>query len=157
MAAFDAALLRAQFPAFANATTYPDAMLDANWDTATLFVANESFPCKTLTPKQLAYVLNAMTCHLITMFTPVQQQSVPGAGGSVSSQMGGGFTTSATVGKVSVSKLAPPVKDGWEFWLEQTPYGAALLAMLQGLAVGGFSVGGLPESDGFRRVYGVFF
>ena len=58
----------------------------------------------------------------------VASRPIPPAGaggGSSPPTTNGGFTTGATVGEVSITKLAPPVKDGWEWWLASTSYGQA--------------------------------
>jgi hypothetical protein len=51
---------------------------------------------------------------------------------------------------------APPAANAWQYWLNTSPYGMQLLALLQAKGVGGLYVGGLPERDAFRKVYGVF-
>jgi hypothetical protein len=96
-----------------------------------------------------------LTAHLLALGT----MQTAGAGGQGQSAGGvqGGFITSATVGEVSVAKLAPPATNGWQWWLASTPYGQALWALLSVKAVGGFAIGGLPEREGFRKVGGVFF
>lgn len=152
MVYLDIKKFREQFPQFDDPALYPDEMIQMYWDTTTVFISDEDCPCRTLHGKQLELALNYMTAHLMTLFAV---PAVQGSEGSISST-GGGFVQSATVGEVSVTKLAPPVKDAWQWWLEQSPYGAALLALLQQLAVGGMYIGGLPERLGFRKVGGVF-
>lgn len=152
MAVFNEALFRAQFPAFADPVKYPSAQIEAYWDMATLFISADDCPYNTLSGKTLATALNMLTAHLLFLGL-----STPAAAGGRQGVTQGGFTTSATVGEVSVAKLAPPVSDGWQFWLAGSTYGQMLWALLSMLSVGGFSVGGLPERDGFRKVGGVFF
>lgn len=151
MAVYDDTLFRAQFPEFADPVQYPAAMIDAYWDMATMFISDVECYWSMLKGKRLATALNMMTAHLMTL-----GRNAKGGGGKAPGSKQGGFTTSATVGEVSVAKLAPPAIDGWEWWLASTTYGQMLWALLQLLAVGGFSVGGLPESEAFRRVGGVF-
>lgn len=151
MAVYDDSLFRAQFPEFANPVQFPLVLIDAYWDMATMFISSVDCYWNSLNGKRLATALNMLTAHLMVL-----GRNAKGGYGKTPASKQGGFTTSATVGEVSVSKLAPPATDGWEWWLASTPYGQMLWALLQLLAVGGFSVGGLPESEGFRRIGGVF-
>lgn len=151
MAIYDDALFRGQFPAFADAVKYPPIQVEAYWDMATLFITNNESPYNTIRGKLLATALNMLTAHLLSL--AAQDKA---AGGAAPGANQGGFTTSATIGEVTVAKLAPPASDGWEWWLASTPYGQMLWALLQLKAVGGFSVGGLPERDSFRKASGVF-
>lgn len=155
MAVLDIAKFRKQFPQFADQVAYPDEMIEMYWETAQVWIANDECPYNVLNGKTLQLALNYMTAHLLAMFAVSAEEPEPGEGGSEVST-GGGFVSSATVGEVSVTKMTPPAKDGWEWWLEQSPYGAALLAFLQQMAVGGIYVGGLPERVAFRKVGGVF-
>jgi len=139
---FDATLLRAQFPAFANTTTYPDALLEAYWDQATNFIDICDYGM--LAGKSRVFAINMMACHLIKIAANMQRNKQ------------GGFVSSSTIDKVSVQKLAPPVANQWQWWLNQTPYGQQLLALLQVHTVGGIYVGGAPESGAFRKVGGFF-
>lgn len=151
MAVYDDTLFRAQFPAFADQNKYPSVVIDAYWDMAAIFIANDESPYNTLHGKLLSTALNMLTAHLLVLGD--QSKSM---GGKSPGSKQGGFTTSASVGEVSVAKLAPPATDGWEWWLSSTPYGQMLWALLQLKSVGGLSVGGLPERDSFRKVGGVF-
>ena len=146
--AYDDTLFRAQFPEFASTTDYPEALISAYYDMALIFIGTEGSPCDFLRGAQLALVLNQMTAHLMVL----GKQAI--AAGPVSNQSG--FDMSATIGEISVAKLSPPVKDAWDWWLYQTPYGQAMMALLSALAVGGLSVGGLDERSSFRKAGGVF-
>ncbi len=149
--ALDIALFRQRFPEFADPTLYPDVTLNTFYDMACIFVEDDGCPWKTLTGKRLTLVLEYMTAHLLILS---KQATAGGAGSAESNQ--GGFETSATIGEISVTKLAPPAKDAWDWWMYQTPYGQALMALLSVLAVGGLSIGGLDETSSFRRAGGVF-
>lgn len=70
---------------------------------------------------------------------------------------GGGAVTSASEGSVSVSFAAPTTRNGWQFWLSQTPYGQQLWALLEMKAAGGLYIGGLPERTAVRKVAGVWY
>lgn len=147
---YDDTSFRTMFPEFSDQTKYPAATIELYFDLAKVFISDDGSPCSGLVGKTLRAALNYMTAHLMVL----SQQQAAGASGT-SNQ--GGFETSATIGEISITKLAPPAKDAWDYWLYQTPYGQALMALLSALAVGGVSVGGLPEREAFRKVGGVFF
>lgn len=78
-----------------------------------------------------------------------------------SSGTGGGLAVaSASEGGISVSLAMPANADARGQWLNITPLGqqyAALAARCgKGKAAAGLFIGGYPEGDAFRRVYGVF-
>ena len=154
MAAYDDALFRSQFPEFSDQTKYPPALVSMYWSMAVDFISVSDSPCNALNGNSLALALNQLTAHLLVIGIQAQVASAGGAAGIASNQ--GGFDLSATIGEISVAKLAPPAKDAWGYWLSQTPYGQALWALLELKAVGGFALPGLPESAGFRRIGGVF-
>ena len=83
--------------------------------------------------------LSLMTAHLL--------------GISVSANAGqnSGVVISATIDKVTVGLMAPPAGNNWQYWLNQTPYGQQLLALLSAASAGGFYVGGNPVVSNFRR------
>ena len=58
---------------------------------------------------------------------------------------------SASEGPVSVSFQSPPTSSTFFYWLNATPYGSQIAAMLSVAAVSGFYVGGSPERAGFRK------
>lgn len=144
----DIAKFRATFPAFADETKYPDARISAQWDMAVAYLGAADGCLLNGEAKEAALYL--LTAHLLYL-----SDLVAGGAGS-STGGGGGAIIGATVDKVSVQLAPPPFNDGWEWWLGQSPYGAQLWALLRMKSAGGFYVGGLPERDAFRRVYGGF-
>lgn len=68
----------------------------------------------------------------------------------------GGQITSASIDKVTVTVAQAPGSDSYTYWLNGTPYGQQLAALLARCASGGTSVGGLPERAAFRNVGGLF-
>jgi hypothetical protein len=67
------------------------------------------------------------------------------------------IVTSATIDKVSVGLMQPPVKDSFQYWLMTTPYGKQVLALARAAFGAGFYVSkGLPERQAFRKVGGTF-
>jgi hypothetical protein len=120
---------RTRFPAYANETTYPDATIQATWDTAVIYIGNVTDDC--LSEDQLELALEQMTAHLLF----IQDKLSSGATQT-------GTVTSSSIDKVSVTIAAPKNDDEWEYWLNQSPYGQQLLALLNTICVGGFYIGG---------------
>ena len=149
--AYDDAAFRAQLPEFADTVKYTAAALGAAWALATNFIALPACPLSCLNAASYQVAVNYMAAHLWVLSN---QQSQPGQDPGTNQ---GGFETSASIDKISVSMLAPPADNMWTWWLSQTPYGQALAALLRMKGVGGTSVGGLPERAAFRKVGGVFF
>lgn len=141
---FDVTAFRVQFPQFSNPIDYPDAILQIDWDQATCYINPNDF--QFMTGDCLQLTLNLMTAHLAAFATLVAQGQNPG------------FVESATIDRITVGILKPAIKPTrqWQSFLSATPYGARLLALLQSMAVGGFYVGGLPESGAVRKVGGIF-
>lgn len=136
---FDVVAFRAQFPAFA-ASPPTDATLQMYWDTATNFVSNLNYGCLINSGRQLA--INLMTAHLYSLSVIIAAGQQPGQ------------VNSATIDKVSVSLTMPPNANQFQWWLNLTPYGSELLALLSVSSVGGFYYGGMPETSGLRRFGG---
>lgn len=135
---FDIAAFRAAFPEFASTVLYPDALIQAQADKAPCFLAAGGYcGCETLQ-------MQLIVAHLLTIATRI-------AAGSA-----GGVVTAATIDKVSVTLVQPPAKDAFTYWLNTTPYGMQLAALLARCAAGGVYVGGLPERAAFRSVGGIF-
>lgn len=140
---FEVAAFRAMFAEFANATTYPDAVLQIYWDNGTNYIY--SYDNQLIDGANLQFALNLMTAHLAKSFTMINSGTFPGV------------INSSTEGSVSVSMTPPPAKSMWQWWLATTPYGIQLLALLQSMTVGGFIIGGATELAAFRRVGGGFY
>lgn len=139
---FDVAFFRSSFPAFGDATKYPDEMLQSYWDAACCFISPVDFG--SLHGDCRFRALNLMTAHI------AQTATQAGQGQPVT------VALSATVGAVSVSSMPPPIKSRFQYWLYTTPYGVQLAALLGLKGVGGIYVGGLPEKSAFRKVGGTF-
>ena len=139
---FDIAAFRLAFPAFASVAAYPDLTVQGYWDAAICYINPNNYGY--LQGASRARALNLMTAHLLAI------QDIIKSGQQV------GFTTQATIDKISVAMQAPPSANAWQYWLNTTPYGMQLLALLGAKGVGGLYIGGLPERAGFRKAYGVF-
>lgn len=146
---FDVAQFRAMYPAFANMTTFPDAVLQMYWDQATSYVSNVNygwlFGAQSANGNAVNRVLalNLMTAHITQLFVLIGVGQTPG------------IVTGATVDKVNVTLEAPPIKDGWQYWLAQTPYGQQLWALLTAASVGGWYVGGSNAGRAGMRDSGI--
>lgn len=90
-------------------------------------------------------------CAIYLMVAHLLQLAANAAAGTP-----GGQITTATIDKVSVTVAQAPGTDSYRYWLNSTPYGQQLLALLARCAVGGTYVGGLPERAAFRSVGGIF-
>ncbi len=142
---FNPTTFRVLFPQFANVTTFPDVLLQANFDMATGYVSSEM--CGDMTVAVRTQALNLMTAHLLALGVIIAQNAYQGQAGIV---------TGATVDQISITLSPPPHTSQFSWWLNTTPYGAQLLALLSMQSAGGFYVGGLPERAAFRRVGGGF-
>ena len=142
---FDAATFRVLFPQFANAASFPDVKLQADFDMATAYVSADTYGDMPVAARGQA--LNLMTAHLLALGVIIAQNNYQGQVGIV---------TGAVVDHVQITLTPPPVKSQWQWWLNTTPYGAQLVGLLQAQAAGGFYVGGLPERAAFRKVGGYF-
>jgi len=134
---FDVVLFRAAYPAFSDSTTYPDSLLQMYWDTGTCYISDENYGWLQDACRQLA--LNLMTAHLTYLSTLINV----GKSGTIKQ--------SATIDKVTVTYVPPPINDSeFDWWLNTSPYGQQLLSLLQVQSVGGFYVGGSPERAAFN-------
>ncbi|AAT37727.1 virion structural protein [Burkholderia phage BcepB1A] len=140
----DITKFRALFPEFNNDVKYPDALLEQWYAVAGEYLGLTDYACG-LNGNTLDLALMQLTAHLMKSAT------------ILSSNKGAPMVmTSATIDKVSISTLAPPIKNGWQYWLSTTPYGQMLWALLSMRSSGGFVYGGSPELSGYRRIGGVF-
>ncbi len=139
---FDVVAFRAQCPAFQDATTYPNSILQGYWDAAICYISPNDYGY--LIGDCRLKAINLMTAHLTALSDKI-------ASGETT-----GLMQSASIDKVSVTMTPPPIKSQWQWWLSLTPYGAQLLALLGAKSIGGMYVGGWPETSSFRKAYGVF-
>ena len=130
-----------QFPAFGNPVLFPPATLQLYWYNATHYVSKignfGSLQCESR-----KYALNLMLAHLTQITVIIADGQVPG------------IIDGATIDKLNVSLMDPPVKNEWQWWLCTTAYGQSLLALLQTRSTGGFFTGGSPVLSGFRQGFG---
>ena len=139
---FDVANFRQQFPAFANETTYPDAMLEAFWDNATCFISDSDYGRLNGDCRRLA--IGYMAAHLLST-----QQLIDNGETNL-------VLNNARIDNISVSVRPPPSANQWQWFLNSTPYGTQLFALLQIWSVGGLYVGSRYERSNFRKFDGGF-
>jgi hypothetical protein len=141
----DIAAFRLLFPQFASPTTFPDVKIQAEFGMATGYVSPDTYGDMPAAARSSA--LGLMTAHLLALGVIIAQNNYSGQVGIV---------TAATIDGVSITLAPPPQRGQWRWWLNTTPYGAQLVALLDAQAAGGFFIGGLPERSAFRRVGGGF-
>ena len=139
---FDITIFRQQFPEFADPTLFPDAVLNQYYAWATCYINPQVYPTMALACLTLA--LNLMVAHLTKQSIIIAQNQVPE------------IVNTATIDKVNVGFQQIPSPNQWRYWLSTTAYGGQLLALLQALSVGGYYIGGAPETSAFRRVGGFY-
>lgn len=138
----DLPAFRAAYPAFSNTTNWPDPYVTEAWNMAVdYFGADDT--CRASGDRKQR-MLNLMTAHLLATWGPVQQAT---AGASPAL----GAKTSATVDKVTVQRVGPPVRSALSYWLGSTSWGVALWALLESSNAGGFFAVGRPETSMLRR------
>ena len=134
---FDLAKFRLIYPQF---NTTADALIIALAEQAKCYLPRGCEDC-------LDQLVMLLVAHMLSIRT------ASGTGGGLA-------VASASEGGISVSLAMPANADARGQWLNMTPFGqqyAALAARCgKGKAAAGLFIGGYPEGDAFRRVYGVF-
>lgn len=129
------------FPEFKGAEQYPPSFVAAAAKQAGHML--KPTWCRELDGPDRAYAFNLVVAH-VTVLMKKQQGglaggSTPGTGVFTGVDSGPGVVTSASVGGVSVSKTQiAQVKNFWEEYFYQTPYGRTLLMILENSAPVGF-------------------
>ena len=134
---YNDALFRAQCPMYASTAQYPEPTLQAFWNSATYYMSNVG-NFGSLQGDARQYGLNLMLAHLVYISGLIAQGQVPYVLGA------------STIDKVSITAVPPPLKNQWGWWMQVSPYGQELWALLQANSVGGFYVGGSPTLSAFR-------
>lgn len=138
---------RSAFPKFADVSTYPADMLQNQFTIGTDYISATNWGSLRDASRQQALYL--MTAHLQYMSDAVMSSENPDGSAP-------GIVTMGQIDKIKVMIAAPPGKSNFSYWLNQSPYGQQLLALLSLVSVGGFYFGGRPELAAFRRVGGFF-
>src|ERR1700685_802222 len=90
---FDVTLFRQQFPAFSNATNFPDATLQMYWDLATCYISDVN--CGVLNGSCRQKAINLMTAHLTQISVIVRTNPTTSGTPKV--------VTGSTIDKISVT------------------------------------------------------
>ena len=135
-------MFREALQEFSSATYYTDALISRFILMAEAYCHTKNFRIK---PAVRILLIELMTAHLITLnnIDPTTHQSTGSAEVS-------GFETSATVGGVSVSLLAPVAKDAFQSWINSTGYGQQYWALLIANNPLGIHYVGNPRAFGIR-------
>ena len=126
----DVTAFRASYPAFAAEASFSTPTLQAYFNTAGLYLANDNYG--QIRDDSRYTALTLMTAHLAALSVLIASGETPAV---------------ATAGSVD---KPPPAKSQFQWWLSTTPYGQQLLAMLQMRSAGGLYVGGSHTRGGFR-------
>lgn len=134
----DTTAFRAQFPQFVSPTVFPNDKLSLYFSIASTYIYNNSW-CNSRVTAFKTQALYLMTAHMAAIQALIASGTTPNV------------TTQATVDKVSLTIEPPPSLNAWQYWLQTTPYGQQLLALLQVNSAGGFFAGGFPVRAAFKR------
>lgn len=130
---------RAMFPAFANTTTFPDAMVTLYWGAACDYIEADDCVAFMLNGTARELALMQMTAHLMEL------------GAKAAKGIDVGPIENSKVDKIDVKLAQRPATNMWQWWLSSTAYGKQLLGLLEVSSVGGLYIGGSPERAVFRR------
>jgi hypothetical protein len=135
----DLCQFRAQFPQF-DLATITDNTITAQFNAASNYISAQygSWYSNCNASRQIL-ALYLMTAHLCAISLNIAQGTVAGV------------LTASTADKVSITLAPPELPNQWQYWLQTTPYGQQLLALLQVASIGGYYAGGRPELAAFRR------
>lgn len=125
---------RQRFPSFSDETKYSEEFIQSQIDVAMLYISPG--PNCLVTQCQQKQMIYLMTAHLSALNNSL-------ANGDSSA---GGQIASASVGGVSVSRALPNNRTELDYWLNMTPYGMQLLALLSMLTGIGIYIGGQREN-----------
>lgn len=140
---FDYDLFVSQIPQYSNPLIYPEVTIENFWNMAICYVSDVgNFGCLQGACRQ--YAINLMTAHLIFINSLIISGQTPS------------IVDDATVDKVHVGLVPPNVPNQFDWWLNTSPYGQQLLALLEVSSVGGFSIGGSPVLASFGYPYGYY-
>lgn len=139
---FDPELFREQFPAFSDASLFPDACLQIYWDMATCYICDQTNDL--LSETCLKLLINLLTAHLVFISTELEN------GGDTA------LVESATIDDVMVKSAIPNVDDPFTWWILQSGYGKQYYSLLESQIAGGFYAGGSLDIQSMRGPSGNF-
>lgn len=143
--AIDIAAFRKAFPAFTDETFYPAESIQAAADMASCYISFSArwYRCENC----IALMEMLITAHLLYLNGT---EFVPG-------QTATGVMTSATIDGISVGfAVNTATKGSFTAWLDKSPYGEQLGALLARFSRSFGYIGGTSERRAFRKVGGGF-
>jgi hypothetical protein len=133
----------AAFPAFSDPLKFPELTLQGYWDASTGFISPINYGVFAGAARNLG--LNLLTAHLTQISVLIRAGKTPL------------ILNSGSIDKVSVGVVPPPFGTStFSWWLQTTPYGSELDALLAVKTRGGWMVGGTPEGLAFKTYGGGF-
>lgn len=125
---------RILYPEFSDPVKYPETMLEDTLDLATCYISTRNYgslhdKCR----KRAIYLLMAHLQTLKDMIAKGKTQVT--------------VTSGASIDKVSITLVMPPMNTQTQWWFNISTYGSSLWALLELKATPGFYVGG-----SFQRV-----
>lgn len=127
---------RELIPFYKDTSKYSDEDIQAFINIAGCYISTYNENC-ILKCKCRTVAIANMVAHLYTLYLKAKN-----GGGQLAAA---GLVTSATIDKISVQTAVPTNANLYEWWLTQTPYGAAYYALLYSKGPVGFYVGGIGE------------
>ena len=138
-ATLDIDAFRLLYPEYADPIEYPNIVIETRWAQATVFMpeaGNSLF-----TDAQWQAGLYMLLAHWVSIGAQTAKGEYPS------------YVTQGGTSKISVSTAAPPAADSFLWWLQCTPYGAQLAALLRAKAAGGLLVGGQNVTGAYRAPF----
>lgn len=129
---------RKKFPEFSDAETYSDALIENFIEQAFDFIEDRDAPRIGLGQRRRKSAILYMAAHLLSLYWQNTNGGITSGGQT-------GMVSSTTIGNVSVSLLAPPNQSQSDYWLNQTPYGAAYLNLIRSKWGTGIFYGGSDQ------------
>ncbi|MBP5789225.1 MAG: DUF4054 domain-containing protein [Neisseriaceae bacterium] len=133
--------LKLAFPEFSDSTKYPDAYVQRFITMATMYISTVS---GVIRDNVRVLAIEYMACHLMTL------SAVDGAGNAQGDGNAGGILASAHIESVSVAFQGVIASDAFEQWIQSTPYGKMLWALLSVNNPTGIYWVGSPRAFGIR-------
>jgi hypothetical protein len=128
------------FTQFPELAATPDDSVTMFYDVATNYISAEDYGW--LNGGSRSHALMLLTAHMINL--------------SCQTNNGTGILISAGEGSVNAAFMPPVVKSALSYWLNQSPYGQRLLALLSIKAVGGIYSSGSMATSNIRKFNGSF-
>lgn len=125
---------RSDFLEFEDESKYDDDLIASLINRSYSYISRNVYGRLSEADRTLA--LELMTAHLLTINDKITSNAATGQ------------IASTSIDAISVSLVAPVNKNAWQYWLNSTPYGQQLLALLTAHAPAGLYFGG-----SFQRVF----